>query len=91
MTLVLPDLVPGHRADILTRTNAMPASQLVGIRVLGFAPGISVIELPIRSDITFDGHYRAGRNCWHAGRLCGGQRHSRRQAGRRSVTCQMLS
>jgi len=56
LTLVLPEIVPGHRADIAERTITMPAPQLLGIRVVGFAPGISVFELPIRPEITFDGH-----------------------------------
>jgi len=53
---MLPDLVPGYRADLAKAIAAMPASRLIGLRVLGFAPGVSVIELPIRPELTFDGY-----------------------------------
>jgi len=53
---MIPDLVPGYRADLAKAIAAMPASRLIGLRVIGFAPGVSVIELPIRAELTFDGH-----------------------------------
>ncbi len=52
----MPALQSGFRTDIIAGIEAMPASKLVGLRVLGFAPqGLSVIELPLRAEITFDG------------------------------------
>jgi len=48
-------LVAGHRADLAAGIAAMPASRWIGLRVLGFASGVSLIELLIRSEITFDG------------------------------------
>ena len=36
--------------------ESMPASELIGLKVLGLAPeGVSLIELPIRAELTFDG------------------------------------
>ena len=55
MSIQLPELVPGYRADLAAAVATMPASQLLGLSVVGFAPGLSVIELPIRHEITFDG------------------------------------
>jgi acyl-coenzyme A thioesterase PaaI-like protein len=55
MSIQIPELVPGYRADLAAAIAAMPASQHIGLKVIGFAPGISVIELPIRREITFDG------------------------------------
>lgn len=57
----LPDLQPGLRADHAAVIEAMPASRLVGLRVLGFAPGgISALELPIVPAVTFDGRVVQG-------------------------------
>lgn len=54
--LSLPDIEPGLGVQLAAAIEAMPASRLVGLRVLGFAPGgRSVLELPIASQITFDG------------------------------------
>jgi uncharacterized protein (TIGR00369 family) len=33
----------------------MPASQLLGLKVIGFAQGVAVIEMPIRTEFTIDG------------------------------------
>lgn len=55
MTYQLPELIPGHRADLHAPIESMPASQLLGLRVIGFAPGISMIEMSIRPEITVDG------------------------------------
>ncbi len=52
----LPTLEVGFRADIVEAIEAMPASKLIGLKVLGLAPeGISLIELPMRTEFTFDG------------------------------------
>jgi uncharacterized protein (TIGR00369 family) len=52
----LPSVSAAHRADLRRMIQAMPASELIGLQVLGFDPsGVSVIELPMRAEITFDG------------------------------------
>lgn len=51
----MPDIEPGLGARLAAAIEAMPASRLVGLRVLGFAYGRSVIELPITPQVTFDG------------------------------------
>jgi uncharacterized protein (TIGR00369 family) len=51
----LPELIPGYRADLHAPIEGMPASQLLGLRVIGFAQGISMIEMPIRLEFTVDG------------------------------------
>jgi uncharacterized protein (TIGR00369 family) len=39
----------------------MPASQLIGLKVIGFAAdGVSLLELPMRTELTFDGHVAQG-------------------------------
>ena len=54
--LALPALEPGFRADLVAGIEAMPASQFLGLKVRGFsAAGISVIELPVRRELSFDG------------------------------------
>jgi uncharacterized protein (TIGR00369 family) len=55
-TFSLPNLESGFRADLAAGIEAMPASQLLGLKVKGFsAAGISVIELPVRRELSFDG------------------------------------
>jgi uncharacterized protein (TIGR00369 family) len=55
MTHRMPELTAGYRADLHAPIERMPASQLLGLKVIGFAQGISMIEMPIRSEITVDG------------------------------------
>lgn len=58
---LLPPLEPGLRADLAAGIAAMPASRLVGLTVLGFAPGgRSALELPIVPALTFDGRVVQG-------------------------------
>jgi uncharacterized protein (TIGR00369 family) len=55
-TFALPALETGFRTDLARGIEAMPASRLIGLRVSGFArQGISVIELPTRHELTFEG------------------------------------
>lgn len=58
--LTLPKLITGHRANIAAAITAMPAFRLLGMEVIGFGKGVSVIALPTRSEITFDGHVVQG-------------------------------
>ena len=52
----LPAIQPGLGAALARAIEEMPASRLIGLRVLGFAPGgLSVLEAPITPAITFDG------------------------------------
>ena len=60
MPLILPSLVDGHRADLARAIAAMPASRLIGLTVRGFAPGVSILDLPVRLDLTFDGRIVQG-------------------------------
>jgi uncharacterized protein (TIGR00369 family) len=55
MTYQLPELIAGYRADLHVPIESMPASQLLALKVIGFAPGISMIEMSIRPEITVDG------------------------------------
>ena len=55
MKLPIPALIDRHRSDLATAIAGMPCSQLLGLSVLGFGDGVSAIELPIRTDLTFDG------------------------------------
>jgi uncharacterized protein (TIGR00369 family) len=63
-TLPVPDwpaIDPAFRADLKAAIEAMPASRLLGLRVAGFgAEGASRIEMPIRPEISFDGHVVQG-------------------------------
>jgi uncharacterized protein (TIGR00369 family) len=57
----LPDLQGGLRADLAAAIEAMPASRLIGLRVLGFAPGgRSVLQLEVVPALTFDGRIVQG-------------------------------
>jgi uncharacterized protein (TIGR00369 family) len=57
----LPTVSIEHRADLRAAILGMPASRLLGLQVTGFAPeGTSRIELPVRPELTFDGHVVQG-------------------------------
>ena len=57
----MPDLDPGLRADLAQAIEAMPASRLVGLKVLGFAPGgVSALEMRVTPPLTFDGRIVQG-------------------------------
>lgn len=52
----LPQVNPDCRADLREAIHAMPASRLIGLEVLGFDPsGVSLIALPLRAELSFDG------------------------------------
>ena len=55
MRIPLPTLVDQHRPDLVAAIASMPCSRLFGLSVVGLGEGVSVIELPIRTDLTFDG------------------------------------
>lgn len=56
-----PAIDPSFRADLKAAIEAMPASRLLGLHVIGFgAEGSSRIELPIRPELTFDGRVVQG-------------------------------
>ena len=58
---VMPALEPGCRADLAAAIEAMPASRLIGLQVLGFAAsGVSAIALPVRAALSFDGRVVQG-------------------------------
>jgi uncharacterized protein (TIGR00369 family) len=60
-TFQLPNVSPDCRKDLIAGIHAMPASKWLGLRVLGFDPqGISVIELPVKPELTFDGRVVQG-------------------------------
>lgn len=57
----LPTVSAEHRADLGVAILAMPATQLLGLEVMGFDPaGVSRIELPVRADLSFDGRVVQG-------------------------------
>lgn len=59
--LSLPAVSTDIRPDLAAAIMAMPASQLIGLKVLGFSSdGVSVIELPIMPSLTFDGRVVQG-------------------------------
>jgi uncharacterized protein (TIGR00369 family) len=53
--MLLPALIPGHRPDLRAGLEAMPSSRLLGLVVVGFGDGVSVIDMPVRPELTFDG------------------------------------
>jgi uncharacterized protein (TIGR00369 family) len=56
MKLELPVTDPAFRPDLARGIMSMPASQSLGLRVVGFTPqGVSVIEMPVAVQWTFDG------------------------------------
>ena len=58
---VLPEVDPNFRCDLKKGIEAMPASQLIGLQVIGFdSRGTSRLEMPITAAITFDGRVVQG-------------------------------
>ncbi len=58
---VLPMIDADFRGDIANAIEAMPSSQLIGLKVMGFAAdGVSLLELPMRTELTFDGRVAQG-------------------------------
>ena len=58
---VMPAIQAGYREDIAKAIEAMPASMLVGLKVLGFTTdAVSLVELPMRRELTFDGRVAQG-------------------------------
>jgi uncharacterized protein (TIGR00369 family) len=55
MLFTLPTLIPNHRADLKRLIEQMPASRLLGLHAVGFGEGVSVIEMPVRPELTLDG------------------------------------
>ncbi len=52
----IPAIDPTFRLDLKQAIEAMPVSLALRIAVIGFsAHGVSVLEMPIRIEITFDG------------------------------------
>ena len=51
----LDDYSAEFRPDIAAGIDAMPSTRWLGLRCIGFAPGRSAIEMPIRPELTFDG------------------------------------
>ena len=57
----IPVVDPSVRTDLKRLIENMPASRFLGIVVKGFATeGVSVLELPIREELTFDGRTAQG-------------------------------
>jgi uncharacterized protein (TIGR00369 family) len=55
MTFVQPTLIPNHRADLKALIESMPISAHLGVVIVGFGDGSSMIEMPVRRQLTFDG------------------------------------
>lgn len=55
MQFSLPLLIDGHRTDLRDAIDRMPASGLLGLRIIGFGHGVSAIDMQIRPELTFDG------------------------------------
>jgi uncharacterized protein (TIGR00369 family) len=52
----LPEINPQRRRDLAQAIAQMPASKTLGLVVIGFSDdGYSVIEMPVRVELTFDG------------------------------------
>lgn len=57
----VPAVSATHRPDLRDAIEAMPASKWLGLRVIGFAAaGLSVLELDVRPELTFDGRVVQG-------------------------------
>lgn len=55
-SIPFPDVRPDLRPDLRRAIESMPAARLLGITVRGFAEGgVSVVEMPVRTELTFDG------------------------------------
>jgi uncharacterized protein (TIGR00369 family) len=55
MSLPIPNLIQGYRDDLKAPIESMPISQLLGLKIIGFNLTQSVVELPIKTEITIDG------------------------------------
>jgi len=53
--MTLPQIVPGHRRDLVSFIEGMPATRSLEIKVVGLGEGVSVLEMPIRREFTVDG------------------------------------
>lgn len=51
----LPEVHAAHRPDLRAAILSMPVSRTLGLRVVGFTSGVSVMELDVRPEVTFDG------------------------------------
>jgi uncharacterized protein (TIGR00369 family) len=61
MKLELPVTDPAFRIDLARGIMSMPASKSLGLNVIGFAKeGVSVIEMPVAPQWTFDGRVVQG-------------------------------
>lgn len=49
------DLIDNHRRDLAESIARMPATRLLGLTVLGLGDGVSLLQMPIRPEITFEG------------------------------------
>jgi len=49
------DMIENHRPDLRQAIEEMPASRLLGLVVVGFGAGVSMLELPIRTELTVEG------------------------------------
>ena len=49
------DLIDDHRPEIRLGIERMPSTRLLGLKVLGLGDGVSLLEMAIRPEITFDG------------------------------------
>lgn len=60
-TFAPPTIETGFRLELSMAIEAMPASKLIGLKVRGFsAEGTSLLELPMRTELTFDGRVAQG-------------------------------
>jgi uncharacterized protein (TIGR00369 family) len=55
MQFKLPELIASYRDDLKVLIEAMPACQLLGLKVCGFNSNHAVVEMPVRVEITIDG------------------------------------
>ncbi len=55
MQFKLPELITAHRDDLKLLIERMPACKLLGMKVCGFNAIQSVVEMPVRLEITIDG------------------------------------
>ena len=51
----LPAVDALHRPDLREAILSMPVAHTLGLRLMGLAPGVSVMELDVRPELTFDG------------------------------------
>jgi uncharacterized protein (TIGR00369 family) len=55
MEFKLPELIAFHRDDLKTLIERMPACQFLGLKICGFNENQSIVEMPVRREITIDG------------------------------------